>query len=139
MGLKIAAIVMGVIAFGMLGLTMLARLSKTPAPLIAVLCTTKREEKNAVDVELSNMGLQPGVDFTTAIFPCTSPNTPRQAVTVAAGSGAAYLLLLDSSPEAEAATTAIPTVVVANGDYDGAIKKVGKMLLDRKSKAATQR
>ena len=139
MGLKVAAIVMGVLAFGFLGLTLILKLGGAQPPLVAILCTTAPEAQKATITDLEDLGLSPDVDFRTQIFPCTSPNSPRQAVTSAVGAGANYFLMLDESVAIEARATHIPAIQMHGQEFHTATKELSKLLKDQKSKSATPR
>jgi len=113
--IKGAAIFMAGLAVAMLILNALGRSAWRPTK-IAVLCPPDPSVTDQVTRSLESRGLQKDLDYRLEAFPCTPPNTFRQASVASVGSEAMVFVTFDAGvlTELKAAGRTATVVTAAN-------------------------
>ena len=101
MWVKWVSVGLVVVALAMLVLKIVGDTAFARAPKVAILCVPATDTLQKVDEALRARGLLPERDYRLDAFPCSSPNSPRQAVVNAVGSEAVILLAFSHDADAE--------------------------------------
>lgn len=125
MGLKIVAVIVGTIFACMVALRiMAARSVEDHIPLIALLCTSSREDADQLSVALQRRGLKPLHDYRIEIYACNAPNTIKEAGVYAATRNAKLIVSTSKEMQVEATRLKIPFVLMDPADQKASLDKV---------------
>ena len=132
MKLKIVICTLGAICLAMVSFRIWYSVTASlQIPLVAILCSSDPDVPHTLDGLLQHQGFSTNSDYRFTLYPCESPNTPRQAATMAVGSDAKFLVVMGPAGVAAATTTNIPMVDASKESSHQIATQIGQWLKNR--------